>query len=87
MPDEPHAPLISLAKDLSRGEAEILRGLLEAQGVPAILSQEAAGSVFPVDVGAFGQVELLVPADRLAEARKALEEYGPARGAAPSSRE
>ena len=69
------APLVSIASDLSRGEAEILRGLLEANGIPAMLSQEAAGSVFSVDVGAFGQVELLVTSDRVAEARKVLEEY------------
>jgi len=67
--------LVSIASDLSRGEAEILRGLLEANGIPAMLSQEAAGSVFSVDVGAFGQVELLVTSDRVAEARKVLEEY------------
>jgi hypothetical protein len=72
-----NAPLVSIAGDLSRAEAEILRGLLEAQGIPSMLSQEAAGSIYSVDVGAFGQVELLVASDRVAEARKILSEYRP----------
>jgi len=70
-----NAPLVSIASDLSRAEAEVLRGLLEANGIPAMLSQEAAGSIYSVGVGAFGQVELLVTSDRVAEARKVLEEY------------
>ncbi len=70
-----NAPLVSIAGDLSRAEAEILRGLLEAQGIPAMLSQEAAGSIYSVTVGAFGQVEVLVASDRVEEARKILAEY------------
>lgn len=57
-------------------QAEMLRGLLEAQGVPAILSQEGAGhSVFPVSVGKLGEVQILVPADRLEEAQAILDDY------------
>jgi len=57
-------------------QAEMLRGLLEAQGIPAILSQESAGrSVFPVTVGKFGEVQILVQSDRLEEARAVLADY------------
>jgi hypothetical protein len=66
-------PPVSLVRDVSRAEAEILRGLLEAEGIVVVLSQEAAGSVLPVDVGAFGQVELLVPAEQAQRAREILD--------------
>jgi hypothetical protein len=65
-------PPVRLMSYISRAQAEILRGLLEAEGITVVLSQEAAGSVLPVDVGAFGQVELLVPADQAARAREIL---------------
>jgi len=65
---------VSIARDLSRAQAEILRGLLQAQDITVMLSQEAAGSVMPVDVGAFGQVEILVPAEQAARAREILDE-------------
>ena len=56
--------------------AELIKGLLEAQGVPVILSQEGAGhSVYAMNVGSLGQVQLLVPEDRLEEARQILEDY------------
>jgi hypothetical protein len=67
-------PPVCVARDLSRAQAEILRGLLEGEGVTVVLSQEAVGSVMPVDVGAFGQVDLLVPADQAALAREILDE-------------
>jgi len=75
MRSKPNAPLVSIAQGLSRAEAEVLRGLLEAQGIAAMLSQEAAGSIFPVDVGAFGQVDVLVAPGRADEARKVLQGY------------
>ena len=67
-------PPVVIVSDLSRAQAEILRGLLEAQGISVALSQEAAGSVMPVDVGAFGQVEILVAAEQAARAREILDE-------------
>ena len=48
----------------------------DAQGITVALSQEAAGSVMPVDVGAFGQVEILVAAEQAARAREILDEIG-----------
>jgi hypothetical protein len=57
-------------------QAEILGGLLEAQGIPVVLSQEGAGrSAYAVTVGPLGQVQILVPAEVLEEARKVLEDY------------
>jgi hypothetical protein len=52
--------------------AEIMRGLLEAQGIPVNLSQEGAGKVYGLTVGEFGKVEILVPSNYLAQARQVL---------------
>lgn len=56
-------------------QAEILRGLLEAQGIEVWLSQEGAGkSVYPVTTGVFGKVEILVPEAQLERAKTILSE-------------
>lgn len=57
-------------------QAEILRGLLEAQGISVVLSQEGAGrSAYAVTVGPLGQVQILVPAEQLSAARQILDDY------------
>lgn len=52
--------------------AEIIRGLLEAQGIPVNLSQEGVGKVYGLTIGEFGRVEILVPSDYLAQAQQVL---------------
>jgi hypothetical protein len=42
-------------------EGEWCRSLLEANGVPVMLSAEAAGSAFRVTVGSLGRVQVFVP--------------------------
>lgn len=55
--------------------AEMVKGLLEAQGIPVMLSQEGAGhSVFALTVGPLGTVQVLVPADLLERAREILHD-------------
>lgn len=57
-------------------QAEILRGLFEAQGIPVILSQEGAGqSVYPVTVGVLGEVQILVREQDAEEAQRLLDAY------------
>ena len=56
-------------------EAEILRGLLEAQGITVWLLQESAGRAIGLSVGPLGQVDLMVPADQAEEAKKILDDY------------
>jgi hypothetical protein len=56
-------------------EAELIRGLLEAQGIPAILNQEGAGRAYGLGVGPLGMVQILVPQSALANARKVLDDY------------
>ena len=56
--------------------AEILRGLLEAQGIPVVLSQEGIGrSVYAVNVGLFGRVEILVPSAHKEQALQVLKDF------------
>lgn len=56
-------------------QAELLRGLLEAQGIPVQLSQEGAGRAIGLSVGPLGEVDVLVPSDRLAEAQQVMADY------------
>ncbi|HEY42845.1 MAG TPA: DUF2007 domain-containing protein [Anaerolineae bacterium] len=56
-------------------EAEILRGLLEAQDITVWLLQESAGRAIGLGVGPLGQVDLMVPADQAAEATRILDDY------------
>jgi hypothetical protein len=56
-------------------QAEILRGLLEAQGIQVILNQEGAGRAYGLNVGSLGQVQIMVPSHAAPEARQVLEDY------------
>jgi hypothetical protein len=56
-------------------QAEMLRGLLEAQGISVILNQEGAGRAYGINVGPLGQVQILVPSHAIQEARQVLEKY------------
>ena len=56
-------------------QAEIVRGLLEAQEIPVVLSQEGIGRVYSLTIGTLGMVQVLVPAREAQRARQLLEEY------------
>jgi hypothetical protein len=49
-------------------EAELLRGLLEANQIPAYLSQEGAGKAYGLTIGRLGRVQILVPESRYGQA-------------------
>ena len=51
-------------------QAEILRGLLEAQEIPTVLSQEGAGRAMGLIVGSMGNVQILVPSKDQERARE-----------------
>ncbi len=56
-------------------QAEILRGLLEAQGIPVLLSRESAGRAIGLSVGPLGEVVILVHAENLQDAERVLAEF------------
>ena len=56
-------------------QAEILRGLLEAQEISTVLSQEGAGKAIGLTIGTLGTVQILVPSKDQERARELLEAY------------
>ncbi|HEX9029925.1 MAG TPA: hypothetical protein VF823_12175 [Anaerolineales bacterium] len=56
-------------------QAEILGGLLEAQGVPIRLSREGIGRVYGLGVGPLAEVQILVPVYLVKRAKQVLTEY------------
>jgi len=55
-------------------QAEIIRGKLQAFGIPALLKYESLGPVMGLTVDGLGQVEVWVPLDLEQQARALLEE-------------
>jgi hypothetical protein len=56
-------------------EADIIKGMLEAQGVETMLSYEAAGTAYGLGVGPLARVEILVRDEQVPEAEAILAEY------------
>ena len=58
----------------NRMEAEVVRGRLESEDIPVVLSGEALGTVFGLATGPLAQVEVLVPAPLAERAHQILAE-------------
>lgn len=56
-------------------QANLLRNLLEAQGIKVFLNQEGAGKAYGLTVGPLGQVQILVPEHQSQEARQIVDDY------------
>jgi hypothetical protein len=54
-------PWIVVANNLSPWEAEVIKGRLNSEDIPAIIQQEALGSVLGLTVGPLGSAKVLVP--------------------------
>lgn len=57
------------------GEAAMIRQLLEGYGVPTQTVSDVPHTVWPITVDGLGEVRILVPENRLAEARELLAEH------------
>ncbi|MEX2162563.1 MAG: DUF2007 domain-containing protein [Anaerolineales bacterium] len=55
-------------------EAEVLRGLLEAQGIQVMLSKEGASTAYGLTAGTFGEIEVFVSQVQAKEAEAILRE-------------
>lgn len=55
-------------------QAEVIKGRLEASGIPAMLDAESR--ILPFSVPDMGEVRILVPVDRAEEARELLGAEG-----------
>ncbi len=56
-------------------QADLMRNLLEAQGIKVFLNQEGAGKAYGLTVGPLGQVQVLVPKSKIQEARQIVDDY------------
>ncbi len=72
MDDENWEVIDQVAGDL---QAEMLRGLLEAQGIQVWLSQEGAGKAIGLTIPTLGLVQILVPSRQVDQSRSLLEAY------------
>lgn len=57
--------------------ASVLKAAVETAGIPVVTRQEAYGRIIGLTVGSMGEVSLLVPADRLAEAEALIADSHP----------
>jgi ribonuclease-3 len=67
--------LVVILRTQSSVEASIVRGLLEAHGVPSMMSSTVTHSVFPLNVNELGEVRLSVRSADAAEARAIIESH------------
>lgn len=75
MADHKGKELVKVAVLNDTVEAEMLRGLLEAQQIPVFLSKEAVGQVWGLTIGAASEVEAFVSADQAEAARQVVQEF------------
>jgi hypothetical protein len=57
-------------------EAEAVKGRLETSGIPTAFDYESIGQTFGITIDGLGEVRILVPTDRAAEARELLRVGG-----------
>ena len=53
-------------------EAQIIKGRLESEGIPALLSYESAGLVYGLTTNGLGEVKIMVPQHLIEEAKEIL---------------
>lgn len=70
---EPKFSVVATAS--GRLEADIIKGMLEAQGVEARLSYESAGMAYGLGVGRLARVEILVREEQVPQAEAILDDY------------
>ncbi len=64
-----------LMRTWSDGEAEIVRRLLEANGIPCQVVSDITHSLYPLTIDGLGEVRILVPEDSLEEASAILADH------------
>ena len=72
MTEEPWEVLDEISGSI---DAEIIRGMLEAQNIPVVLSQEGAGRALGLTIGSLGETQILVPKSKLESAQEVLDDY------------
>ena len=70
MPEETGLTTVYIAN--GQLEAEIVKGRLESEGIPAMLCYESAGVVYGLTIDGLGQVQVQVPSSLAQHAREIL---------------
>lgn len=74
VPEDPGASVL-LMKTWSDGEAEVVRQLLASYGIQCQVVSDVTHAVLPLSVDGLGEIRILVPRSRLAEAETVLAEH------------
>jgi hypothetical protein len=53
-------------------EAQIIKGRLESEGIPVLLSYESAGLIYGITIDGLGEVKVMVPENLEEEAKEIL---------------
>ena len=69
--DSPQLVTVYVAAGYLQGQ--VIRGKLEAAGIPVLLKYESVGPVIGITFDGLGEVQVQVPAEYAAEARQLLE--------------
>ena len=71
---KPAEKLVTIYKACGQPEAEIIRGRLSVEDIPAILKYESLGNVYGLTVDGLGQVEVQVPLSLAEKAREIINQ-------------
>jgi len=66
--------LVSIYIAHGQVEAQLIKSLLEAEGIPTMIAQEGAGAAYGLTVGILGIAEIFVREKDADEAKKLIEE-------------
>jgi ribonuclease-3 len=67
--------LVTVFRTRSDVEASVVRGLLEAHGVPSVISSHLPQALFPMAVSTLGEIGIAVHADDAGEAERIIESH------------
>lgn len=67
-------PWLAIGANLNPGEALVIKGRLESEGIPVVVQQEAIGMVMGLTVGPLGSAKVLVPKPLAEKAQAILAE-------------
>jgi hypothetical protein len=66
---------VLLLRTWNDGEAAMIKQLLETYGIPCQIVSDVPHTVLPLSVDGLGEVRILVPAERLEDAKNLLAEH------------
>jgi len=55
-----------------QGEAAVIKGHLESEDIPVVLSYESAGLIYGLTINGWGEVKIMVPEHLAEEAKKVI---------------